>query len=294
MLKNKMEKSEIKCLNCGSDSLLWGIKKEYKMFECSSCGLIFMYPLPNPDSVYNEDYFSGATEGFGYVDYDKDKEPMVKTFNKYLDLFAKYGKSKGSLFDVGAATGFFMNIAKSRGYEVSGVEISDYAASLGRKKGLDVKTGVVANIDIPKNSFDVVTMFDVVEHMTDPFGDLMKIKSFLKQDGLLVVNAPNGKSLMSRILKTKWHMVLPPEHIFYFSPDNLGEFLKKNGFEVLYSGTIGKRFTFQYIFKTLHKWQNLAVWDYLSAVFSKGFLADLYIPLNLHDNFFMILRKVND
>lgn len=285
---------EVKCLNCNSGTRIWGNKNSYDLYSCSVCGLIFVYPLPDPSSVYNQDYFSGAYSGFGYVNYDADKEPMVPTFNKYLDLFSRYGKEKGSLFDIGAATGFFLKIAKSRGYGVSGVEMSDHAAGEARKAGIDVSSGDLMSMSIANNSFDVVTMLDVLEHMTEPFVELLESKRILKSGGLLVVNAPNGQSLLARILKTKWHLVLPPEHLFYFSPKNLSMFLEANGFETVYNGTLGKRFTFQYIFKMLYKWQKLPIWNYLSKIFSKGILSRFYIPINLHDNFFMILKKIEN
>lgn len=283
---------KVKCLNCDKDVKIWGKKNSYDLFSCTHCGLIFVYPLPDPSSVYSKDYFSGATSGFGYVDYDADKEPMVPTFNKYLDLFRKYGKESGSIFDIGAATGFFLKIAKKRGYKVSGVEMSDHAAGEARKAGIDVSSGDLMSMSISSDSFDIVTMLDVLEHMTTPFVELLESKRILKNGGLLVVNAPNGQSILARILKTKWHLVLPPEHLFYFSPDNLTSFLEANGFRVVYNGTIGKRFTLQYIFKMLYKWQKLKLWNYLSILFSKGYLSKIYIPIDLRDNFFLIAKKI--
>lgn len=285
---------EVNCLNCGSHTKIWGKKNSYDLYSCVSCGFIFVYPLPDPSSLYNKDYFSGALGGHGYVDYDADKEPMIRTFNKYLDLFDKYGKGGGSLFDVGSATGFFLKIAKNRGYEVSGVEMSDHAAGEARKAGIEVSSGDLMSMSILSDSFDVITMLDVLEHMTEPFTELLESKRILKQGGLLVVNAPNGQSLLARILKTNWHLVLPPEHLFYFSPKNLSMFLEVNGFETVYSGNLGKRFTFQYIFKMLYKWQKLEIWNYLSKFFSKRFFSGLYIPINLHDNFFMIFKKIEN
>ena len=73
---------------------------------------LFVYPLPQSIDVYDEAYFLGAERGFGYVDYDVDKEPMVPTFLKYLELIKKSGHKKGKILDVGAATGFFLKIAK--------------------------------------------------------------------------------------------------------------------------------------------------------------------------------------
>ena len=288
-MENKILK--ISCPNCGGGTRLWGKKNSFDIFSCDYCRLVFVYPLPDPTKVYGEDYFSGAKGGFGYVDYDADKEPMVGTFNKYIDLLSKYGKSQGELFDIGAATGFFLNIAQNRGYKVSGVEMSSHAAQVARNKGIDVSSGDLMALGLGNEKFDVVTMLDVLEHMTDPFTELLEVKRILKPGGLVVVNSPDGQSLLARLLKTRWHLVLPPEHLFYFSPKNLAMFMEKNGFKMVHNKTIGKKFTFQYIFKMLYKWQKLSIWDYLSNFFSKGFLSKLYIPINLHDNFFVIFKK---
>jgi SAM-dependent methyltransferase len=282
---------KIECPNCGGGVVFWGSKKNYKLFICNDCKLIFVHPIPDLVSIYNEDYFSGAGGGFGYVNYDEDKEPMVPVFNKYLDLFDKYKDKKGRLLDIGAATGFFLKLAKNRGYEVSGVEMSDHAAKEARRAGIDVITGDLLSNHYPDQFFDIITMLDVLEHFTDPFVELSEVKRILKTKGLLVVNTPNGQSLLARILKTNWHLVIPPEHLFYFSPKNLEAFLVKNGFSILYSGTIGKHFTLQYIFKMLYKWQKIEFWNILSKFFSKGLLSKIHIPINLHDNFFLIAEK---
>jgi len=250
-----------------------------------------MYPIPESINVYNESYFSGAKDGFGYVDYDIDKEPMIPTFEKYLDIFGSLGVTHGRLLDVGSATGFFMNIAKSRGFDVFGVEMSDFAAEKGRKTGLDIVTGDLSTPHFPDEYFDIITMFDVLEHVTDPKATLLEARRILVKDGLLVINTPDAESFWAKILGKHWQLIMPPEHIHYFSPKNLSEYLSKNGFETVINTKIEKRFTLQYIFKMLYKWQNLGVWNYLTNLLSSGSLSKLYIPINLYDNFFIILRK---
>lgn len=288
-MENKINK--INCPLCAGKVNFWDRKNDHDLFCCVDCKLVFVSPIPNEVDVYDKSYFTGAEGGYGYVDYDSDKEPMIPTFNYYLDLLGKFGQSSGKLFDVGAATGFFLNIAKDRGYEVSGVEMSEYAANLAQKRGIDVSAGDLLGLKLNQDQFDVITLLDVLEHFKDPVKELLEAKRILKKGGLLVVNSPNGQSLLSRLFRSKWHLVLPPEHLFYFSPENLSAFMKKNGFEVLYSGNIGKKFTLQYVFIMLYKWQKFKIWNKLSGIFSRGFLSKIYIPINLFDNFFMVLRK---
>ena len=275
-----------RCPLCQNSVKQWGEKNGYVLYQCNKCKLIFVDPLPDPSSVYTADYFSGAKDGFGYVDYDHDKEPMRGVFEKYLSLCALYGKKSGYIYDVGAATGFFLDIAREKGYRVSGVEVSSYAADIARKKGIDVKTGDLLDQEIEKESIDIVSMLDVLEHMMYPFAELLYARDILVSNGLLLINTPNGQSFLARTLKTLWHLVVPPEHISYFSPQNLKNYLETHGFTVVYSGTISKKFTVSYIFKTLYKWQRFVLWDWC-ARFSEKYMSQLYIPLNLFDNFFI-------
>ncbi len=288
-MENQTEK--LICGLCQGEAALWGEKNNYRLYTCSLCKLIFVHPTPDSSTIYNEMYFSGGEDGFGYVDYDADKEAMRPVFERYLDMCAAYGKSGGTLLDVGAATGFFLNIASKRGFKVFGVEMSEFAAGIGRKAGLDVRQGSLREVKFPAEFFDIVTMFDVLEHMADPFAELQEVGRILKPGGLLVVNTPNGESFVGKVLKTKWYFIIPPEHLYYFSAKNLKKYLEKIGFEVVYSGTIGKSFSLSYMFNILYNWQKVSLWKKLTDFFSHGSRKSWAVPINLHDNFFLIARK---
>ncbi len=287
-MENKTNK--INCSLCGGANIdFFTRKKGFDIYKCSNCKLLFISPLPTSIDVYDKAYFSGADKGFGYVDYDIDKEAMVPTFKKYFDIFKNIGKKDGKLLDIGCATGFFMELAKTNGFDVSGIEISDFAAKKGREKGLNIVTGDIFTPEFPSEHFDVITMFDVIEHVPNPKETILEAKRILKKDGILVINTPDAESLWARVLGGNWQLIMPPEHINYFSPKNLGNYLKENGFEVLVNTKIGKSFTIQYILKMLYKWQGSKI--FLTDIFSKGFLSRIYIPINLRDNFFLIAEK---
>ncbi len=288
--KHTVENSLI-CPLCGSSATaLYAQKNNHDVYSCASCGFLFVSPLPESVEVYDASYFSGAEKGFGYVDYDADKVPMIPTFNSYLELIKRAGIEKGTLLDIGAATGFFMSLAQEKGFEVSGIEVSDYAAEKGRKKGLNIQTGELALF--PQGTFDVVTMLDVIEHTRNPKATLLEARRLLKIGGLLVINTPDAGSLVARTFGKRWHLIVPPEHLHYFSKKNMTEQLRQMGFEICVETTIGKQFTFKYIFKTLYAWQGFIVWKWLQNLFSYPLLSKMYIPLNLGDNMFVIARKI--
>lgn len=280
------------CPVCGHDiNQPWGNKNKYELVRCNSCGLIFVSPLPSETpAIYNENYFSGG-DGHGYVDYDRDKEPMRQAFELYLEHIEKALGRKGRLLDVGAATGYFLAIAKSRGWEVAGVEISDHAAALGRAKGFNIQTGILENLNLQEQSFDVITLFDVVEHLRDPKATLLEAGRLLKPGGLLVVTTPDSGSVWARVLRSHWHLVVPPEHLVLFSRRNFGVLLKRTGFTPLFFTTIGKHFTLPYIFQTLFHWQGFSFWNTLAKAANRGFFSKFKLPINLHDTFFMIAKK---
>jgi SAM-dependent methyltransferase len=254
-----------------------------------------VFPIPTLgviEAVYGEDYFSGAKGRLGYADYDTDKEAMANIFERYLSKFEKILGGAGHLLDVGAATGFFMHIAEKRGWKTNGVEISAFAAKLGKSRGLYIETGTIHETTFSPPSFDAITMWDVIEHIPNPIRDIKKIVTLLKPGGLLAVNTPDSGSLFARIMGRRWHLLVPPEHIYYFNRKSLQMLLEKNGFAVIETGCVGKRFTLKYIVHMLYRWQGLRIWALAISYLGKHpKLAKLGISLNLRDNMFMLARK---
>lgn len=240
------------CFICGANSAyLWTKKTGYNLYKCRQCGLIFIYPAPDYESIYSADYFTGAQSGFGYVNYENDKSAMVSVFNLYLDKMESYISKRGKLLDIGAATGSFLEEAIRRGWQGVGVEISDYAASKARQKQFDVRTGKLEEMRYKNGSFDAITLLDTLEHLANPGEIIQLIYNLLKPSGIIVINTPNARSFFAKLMGKRWHLFVPPEHIFYFNLGNLIELLEKSGFKICLTTVIAKKFTLQYIFQTL-------------------------------------------
>lgn len=291
-MEDDIKKIDISCLICGSAVSFFCSKNGHSLYRCSSCGLIFVYPTPAAASaIYSADYFSGAKGGFGYVDYDRDKEPMRAVFGKYLKILDSLLIGR-KLLDVGAATGFFVDLAIRRGWNAIGLEISDYATEIGRLRGLKILTGELTSIDFKPDTFNVVSMWDVIEHLAKPREAIERAAFILKTGGLLALNTPDAGSLTAKALKHRWHLLIPPEHLFYFNPKNLSNLLRKSGFKILLTDKIGKRFTLQYISQILYSWQRIFIWKWLAEFFKTHRIGELSIPINLRDNFLIIARKI--
>lgn len=292
-MEDNSEKLNLNCGICGAkNARFWFEKNSFNLYKCEKCGLIFTESILDVSKIYSEDYFSGAKNSFGYVDYDKDKQAMVGTFEFYLDKIKEFSASGGNLLDVGAATGYFLELAKQRNWNTMGVEISPFASEKARAKGLNVITGTLENLNIPDEYFNVITFWDVIEHFSDPKSQLLLARKILKKGGLIAVNTPDAGSFAAKMLGKHWHLLVPPEHLLIFNQKNLSALLQRQGFEVLFTAKMGKKFTVQYIFQILANWRRDSVlFKKLAKFFVGNFLGKIFFPVNLRDNFFIIARK---
>lgn len=280
------------CFVCNAKAAALGSKSGFDLHRCPRCGFLFVHPLPESSlDIYTEDYFAGASGGHGYVEYDRDKQAMIPSFERYLDLIEKaYGK-KGRMLDIGAATGFFLDLARKRGWESVGVEPSDHAASLGRGKGIDVRTGTLDTFEAPDHSFDVITLWDVIEHVPDPRETLRQARRLLRPGGIIAINTPDADSLWARVMGMQWHLVVPPEHLHLFGTRSLHRMLAETEFDCLMTSKIGKTFTVQYVFHTLAHWQKLGIWQTLAEQLTGNPIGKIGLPINLRDNVFLLGRS---
>jgi SAM-dependent methyltransferase len=140
----------------------------------------------------------------------------------------------GRLLDVGAGTGVFLNEMRRYGaWDVKGVELNEAAAEQGRTKfGLDVFRGQVEDAPWPAGSFDVVTLWDVLEHLPDPRGALGRIRTLLSEEGYLICSVPNGGSLDARLFGRYWIGLDAPRHMSVFNLKSLRRLLGETGFEL--------------------------------------------------------------
>lgn len=293
LMAERNYQAEGSCLVCGGHGLVFFTRKAgCNLYRCDSCGLIFVWPLPEHYAqIYSADYFAGAAAGHGYVDYEADKAAMEQTWRVFLDEIEKFAPLTGKLLDVGTAMGSFLEIAQERGWQTTGVEISACAAAAGRTKGLNIIAGTLKDIMAEPQFFDVITYWDVWEHLPNHQEELAALQKVLKPGGLLVLNTPDGASWASKILGKHWHLLVPPEHLFIFNPKNLAVFLDQAGLTVLSVKKIGKKFTLQYVLQTLGRWWSQPFLCRLSAGLKNTRFGRMALPINLRDNFFLIAQK---
>lgn len=276
------------CTVCGGTSRYWFSKNGHDLHRCTRCRLLFVHPVPaTVERIYDQDYFCGATHGHGYGDYDADKQ-ADPAFGKYLDVLERARPEKGRLLDVGAATGRFVEAAAARGWKAAGVEVSDYAAGQGRERGLDVKTGILQEQHYPDAAFDVVTMWDVFEHVGDPHTVLDEVRRILSKGGLLALNLPDAGSTYARLVGKRWQLIVPPEHLVLYNPRNLSFVLKRHGFDVQQVRRIGKSFRPSYVAQVLSTVRGSAGLKRLATRLRGSKIDKLSLPINARDNMFVL------
>lgn len=280
------------CPSCGSDlHFRFANKNGYDIWQCENCGMRRVYPLPETIDVYDDDYFSGAKEGFGYVDYDAGKEAMRDVLIKYLNIIKDHTSGR-RLLDVGGATGYFANLARMHGFEARAIELSKEAVALGKTRGYPVEVGILSNVNLEPGSLDVVTLVDVLEHLPDPSSDIRIANRLLNDGGVLLLNFPDHGSVFARALGRWWHQYVPPEHLNFFHKGSIEIFLNRHDFEPVLITRIGKRFPLSYIQSVGSNWLGVPVIDRVTRQIHKfPKLAKIAIPLDLRDNLFVIAKK---
>ncbi len=183
-----------------------------------------MYLNPRPTKKYIGQFY--PTES-----YWNDKVDPIKAYGYLYNLIFKDRKKK-KILDIGAGNGLFLTEFKKRGWKTVGVEFSDHAVRQAKKFGLNLKRGDFLDYKFPNNSFDIVTLNNVLEHVYEPRRTLIKIYKVLKDDGILVISSPNINGFGFNIFGKKWYGIDAPRHLYQFSLDSLGGMLLDCGFKI--------------------------------------------------------------
>jgi SAM-dependent methyltransferase len=213
------------CLICQANNL--HPMKDYTsahLCKCGSCGFVFSQAIPTPEEL--EEHY----QGYGRNDY---LSPItIKRYHELLDKMESFRKTN-KILDVGCGIGYFLAVAKERGWEVYGTEYTNEAVRICEEKGINMQKGVLNNENYEKDSFDIITSFEVIEHINNPNEELRNFYSLLRPGGLVYVTTPNFNSLLRYRLKEKYNVISYPEHLSYYSPKTLTKVFQDCGFKTL-------------------------------------------------------------
>lgn len=220
----------VRCNLCGQDCprpLL--TKFGYDVVKCRNCSLVYVNPRPSRDVVwqrYGDRYFAEE-----YLPAQGDPALSCLRHQTVLRELEPY-RQLNRLLDVGCATGLFLLAARKAGWEEFGLELSAYAAGYAREKlGLNVKQGELAQARFPRTFFDIVTLWDTLEHLFEPMVSLVQIREFLRPGGAIAISTPNLDSISFKLVGEAWSVISPAEHLFYFTRETLAGSLVAAGFQ---------------------------------------------------------------
>ncbi len=211
------------CIACGSTGAQLAQHKDgYAIVRCPICGLVYVGEDPAAidfDAIYGESYYTGGSDQV-FADYLGQERARRASARRRLWAL-RLLRRRGRLLDIGCAAGFFL-VEAQRCYQVQGVEFSNYSARFARERfGLDVFTGTLTQARLPAAQFDLITLWDVIEHVPDPDAVLAEAARLLKPDGRLVLTTGDIGSGYAQRQGAQWHLLAPPWHLYYFSRQTL-------------------------------------------------------------------------
>lgn len=251
----------------------WSIP--FTVDRCKECGFIFMNPRFCDDlikSFYAKEYFEGTAE-YAYYDEREKNRYARYVWDARLKIIRKYVRG-GNLLDIGCAFGGFLDAA-SKYFDVAGIEISEYAGTYAKKRfGNCIHIGTLENHIFHPDSFLVITMIEVIEHLSNPAFAIKECYRLLQKGGLLVIQTANMDGLQANLLKERYAYYMPG-HLSYFTKQTLVTLLKNTGFSRIKAfhpvefGLLPKlqksRGNFTSLFD-YRKWIRIAAYHYISKI----------------------------
>lgn len=215
----------MKCPVCGSPHVYPHIEVEkVQIYQCRKCLAAFVDPKTPRKSTKHI---------YEFVEYQKREKQFVKRYNKTLGLIKRYSKGK-QVLEVGAGFGLLSSILSKKGYEVDALEPEVTPVYL---KGLPVhvvKKSFESFAKVTTKKYNVIILYDVLEHVNKPKETILLFKKLLHKNGIVIIQTPNYLSLMARMVKN-WSWWMVEDHRFYFSRKSFSHlFLKKNWREYYY------------------------------------------------------------
>lgn len=287
--------NHVDCNVCGCKRYsLRFIYDGHNYVECSQCGLVFINPRQSDeayDVIYDEAYYNSASSlSCGYDDYPGERKKIEETGRRRYRLLSRLIEP-GPMLDVGCAHGFYMNAARDAGFSPVGLEISEYSGRYAREHfGHEVFHGSLLQYSAPPTSFQLLTMWDVLEHLIDPAAYIRHGAGLLRSGGIFSIITPDVSSLHARLLGRHWvEFQKPREHIYYFRRENIHRLLERNGFEIIWSGTAGKYVELGFALERLR--DSLPMIAPLLRPLLASRLARRVVYVNPFDKMFVIGRK---
>ena len=183
----------------------------FSIARCRTCGTSQTIPRPPQESLGK--YYPPVYYPIGGFSPSYDRRRIRPFQRDKVDIVRRF-RTSGALLDAGCGAGFFVREASEAGFDARGVEFSPDAVEFGRKySGVRITEGEILHADFPERSFDIVTLWQVMEHLPNPVEILAGIRKLMKPGGILIVAVPNFDSLQAKVFRGRWYHREVPRHL---------------------------------------------------------------------------------
>lgn len=261
-------------------------KYGFDIVRCKNCDLVFTDFNPSQKFLkdyYSKNYFVGGNNKLGYDDYGLEEASSRLTATKRIKII-RIAK-KGKVLDIGCAYGFFLD-EMPEGWEKYGLEISNFAYKKAVRINPDAKiqNKILSSNVFSTQKFDLITLWDVIEHLKKPKDELSIIYNKLKKGGKLAISTGDVNSLFSKVQRQGWHLYTPPQHLSFFSPDSIKKLLSPIGFKNISISHPAAYYPVSYL---AHKLQSV----YGINLPRISFIENIILPVNLGDIMLVVASK---
>lgn len=218
-----------KCKICGSNDIVNYFVNDDRVLKCRKCGTGFLNDKIIPA---DQEYYEEASNYSAIINNPDRLDIIVKNAKNQLGFITKHLDPRDkTLLDIGAHTGMFVQEAGRSGFRAEGIEPNKIAADWALRRGISINNADLESYQ-PDKKYDIITLFHVLEHLSDPVACLNKLKSWLNKGGYLIIEVPNSDSYLAKLDGISWKYIAL-EHVYYFSQNSLGGLLKDLGFTII-------------------------------------------------------------
>lgn len=290
----------IDCNLCGSTDaqVLFeaGVAQASRIVKCRQCGLMYASPRAKlPDQEEIKDYdpeFTKKTREHSRDRYEKE-EYQVRDYEDTRAYLRSTYPARGRLLEIGCSMGFLLATFREDGWDVEGIEPNrGYCDFIGEYHGIKAAASILEESNISSDSFDVVVMLHVIEHVPDPLGTLKEIYRVLKPGGTLILETPRYDSLMFRLLQHRERSISCDGHIYFFTTDTLRQLSREAGFEVEKIDYVGRSLNLARLLWNVGVMSKSRLAQRIIARVSGSLnLKSVHLHLNMRDMQRAVLRK---
>jgi len=207
--------------------------EEFELLLDADLELLKTYPQPSPANLgryYESDDYISHTDGKRSLFEKLYHTVKQKALRDKTKLIQEFQPQKGKLLDIGAGTGDFLAVAKASGWDIVGIEPNEKAKQIAESKGVVFMGGLEAIAD---ESYDVITMWHVLEHVPDVDAQISELKRIIKPDGVIIIAVPNYKSYDAQYYGKFWAAYDVPRHLWHFSKTAIEKLFARQGIKLI-------------------------------------------------------------